>query len=536
MFENLITRREALKQSAAWLAIANAGLLVAGEQANPGNRQAPVRGDWPMTNGPDGNFSPPPYGHTLVDDLSRTRLAWRSEDTDLGFAKGSVSGYIQLLVRRPAHPGSCSGPIVADGKVFGTSFRPSGDVWAENQPQLRNLRQPYQGEEQQHLQRQLRIAADDLVLGVDQNTGRTVWKAVEEGRGLNRYMGKREGFGIAPAYFEGKVFSMGTTGRLYAYAADTGRKLWETHIGRGHENAEALKQRCLQDRVLPGNLGWNTSLVVVDGVLIVPLYEGATDIGLRGVNVTNGRTMWEIAGVTSRYATPTLYRHEGREYVVVANLRGEMRLIDPRTGRVQWTVQGLGPHYFSLVPSEDIILVNIGSRTPRREGDTRHHGLLAAYRISPTRAEQIWSLPDERRFWFPTWMDSCARRFLLHRDGLVYFRASGEDRRTDGRLFILRSTTGEVLADLECLYGSMQMLLLENRLLVFPDAAHGDRLTMQLFTADPNNFRRLGEEWRPPHTSTTAYEVFMEFPYVDGRLFVRTEAGDIRCYDLRQRG
>ena len=39
----------------------------------------------------------------------------------------------------------------------------------------------------------------------------------------------------------GAVFSVGSTGRLYAYDAKTGNKLWEGDIGPMHQRAEAEK-------------------------------------------------------------------------------------------------------------------------------------------------------------------------------------------------------------------------------------------------------------------------------------------------------
>jgi hypothetical protein len=45
--------------------------------------------------------------------------------------------------------------------------------------------------------------------------------------------------------------------------------------------------------------------VVADGVLIVPLYD-AMEVGLRGVNVDTGATLWEVAGATAATATPAL--------------------------------------------------------------------------------------------------------------------------------------------------------------------------------------------------------------------------------------
>ena len=38
-----------------------------------------------------------------------------------------------------------------------------------------------------------------------------------------------------------------------------------------------------------------------------------------------------------------------------------------------------------------------------------------------------------------------------------------------------------------------------------------------------------------PHYNTTAYEVFMELPYVDGLFLMRNWEGQVVCYDLRQK-
>ncbi len=51
---------------------------------------------------------------------------------------------------------------------------------------------------------------------------------------------------------------------------------------------------------------------------------------------------------------------------------------------------------------------------------------------------------------------------------------------------------------------------------------------------DPDDFRKLVEFWHPPHINTTAYEVYMEQPYANGHLFLRTRNGRIACYDLRR--
>jgi outer membrane protein assembly factor BamB len=488
--------------------------------------------DWPMANGPHGNFIPRRYGRKLIDDLANAKLLWKSDDTDVGFAKGSASGYLQVLVRRPTHPGSCSGPIVAEGKVFCNSFRPAGEIWAAETPQLKNLKQPYQGEELKKLRQELRIDADDLLIAFDQATGKVAWKAVEANQGLNRYMGKREGFGVAPAYHDGAIFSMGTTGKLRAYDSATGKRLWETDIGKAHQAKEEHKKKCLAAKLLPGGGGWSASLVVAAGVVVTPLFDGPRDIGIRGVDPKSGKTLWEVPEATSRYATPSIVNLENKEYLLTANLKGEARLIEPRTGKVRWSITGLQPTYFSLSPNDGYLFVNAGSKTAR-ENNMGPWGLLAGYRLTPDKAEKAWTMPDRKEFWFENQMDTCAMRRTLIRDGVVYFFAQNKVGDKSFYTSLLDLKTGDVHLTTSDLVGSSWMSLIEDRLFHSPDASHGDRASFELFTADPKNFKRLCQPWKPPQETTTAYEVFLEWPYVDGRVFMRTESGDLRCYDLR---
>jgi outer membrane protein assembly factor BamB len=516
-----------MKRHLAFFALALAGFL----RASASDPQPA----WPQANGPFGNFTPRQYNVRLLDDASQARQVWLSDDDDLGYAKGSASGYVQNLARWPGHPGSSSGPIVAEGKLFVTTFRPAGDAWAENLPQFKNLDQqqkPFTAEETARLRQNLRILADDLTVAIDLQTGKTAWKAVEAGKGLNRYMGKRQGFCVSPAYHQGTVFSMGTTGLLYAYEAISGRKLWETDIGPARKQAIEHKAKVLEQRTLAGGMGWDVSLVVAGGVLIVPMFDGV-DVGLRGVDVSSGATLWEVPRACSRHATPAVWTHNGREYVLTATVSGRLMLVDPARGSVLWTVEGLGENHFSLTPTATRVLVNGGSNTPRNEGSSQKYGLLAAYELSPQKPTLAWKHPDQPELYFPTWMDSCARRFLAVRDGRIYYRAHGLDKSTK-RLLMLDESTGLVLAGFELESPALQFYPAEDRLLCVRDASHSET-ELSFISADPRNFRLLAPFWHPPHLQTTAYEVYLEHPLVDGRLYLRTKDGRIACYDLRQR-
>jgi outer membrane protein assembly factor BamB len=267
-------------------------------------------------------------------------------------------------------------------------------------------------------------------------------------------------------------------------------------------------------------------------------------MSLRGVDPADGKTLWEVPGATAKTATPALWCHEGRQYVLAAthgdpNQRtARLRLIDPRTGKVLWTVDGLCNTHFSLAPSEKHVLVNVGSKTTGH--GKRPWMLLGCYRLSPEGARLAWTMPDELEFWHEGAYEASDMRKYLIRDGKVYYssRARNPDQSMVYAFFVFDEETGEVLfrqrlnEKTEAPRG--QTYLIEDRLLQVPDASHGDRLTLRLWTADPKDLRALCDPWNPPHTATTAYNVFMEFPYADGRIYMRAKDGTVRCYDLRQ--
>jgi outer membrane protein assembly factor BamB len=505
---------------------------------------------WPMMHGPFGNFLPARTGVKLVDDLKDVRVIWESEDRDFGRAKCST-GLHSSIVKSPTkfcalgasqHGGSWAGPIVAEGKVFGTSFRPGG-------------------KEYEVAGGKAALEVDDLLITLDANTGKTLWKAAEPG-GLMWGIGKRGTWQVGPACHQGKVFSLGTTGRLFAYEAGTGKKLWQTDIGPTHKMMEGEKAKVLASLakgVMPRfeGYGWATSLVVAEGVLVAPLFDGL-DTSLRGVDVETGKTRWELKAAISRHATPNVWRSGGKEYLLAATVTTPaLRLIEPTSGKVLWTVQeGLGPTRFSLAPSATHVLINVGSKATGKR-DT-NFGLLGAYRITPEKAERAWTFADKEAYRFVNWPDSCSFRRALLRDGLVYASLDGDkagaaDAAADagadappagrGRLVVAREDTGEVLAEhinagkeeADQLGGLCY--LVEDRLLCRKNASHapshGGRHPFTLWSADPKDLRRQAGVL-DRHDLATGYMIFMELPIVAGRMWMRDERGFVVCYDLRK--
>ena len=143
---------------------------------------------WPAMQGPHGNYRVSQTGAELVDDLSQARLVWESDTRDFGRAKhttGSFKGKPpqdraqkirdNLGPDPKATPGGWAAPIIAEGKVFATTFKPTGklydvQIYPANEEERKNPTSA-----RAHLE------ADDMVIALNAKTGKTLWRASEPG-------------------------------------------------------------------------------------------------------------------------------------------------------------------------------------------------------------------------------------------------------------------------------------------------------------------------------------------------------------------
>jgi len=498
-----------------------------------------VRIGWPSLAGPYGTFLPVRTDVPLVDDLSRATFAWVSENADLGigkqgtpFHKSFQSGVtVQKYLGPDAgrHPGNWAGVIAAEGKVFAASFRPTGFYFECDFPDGTPAK--------------VRVDTEDIVVAMDFHTGPTLWLAAERG-GILTGGGKRAGFQVAPVYCDGRVFALGSTGRVFAYDAETGKKLWQTDIGEAHQRLAEQRTKILaglarREFSYPQSPAWHTSLTVAGDTLVVPVFVKGT---LRGLDAATGEARWEAPGVGSHLATPSIWHHGGRDYILTANTSGEMRLLDPQDGKELWKLDGLGGSYFTLSPSRTHVLVNVNPKSGKAPNGERIHGFFGAYRITPTQATFAWKMPPEPRNGIACWMDTEARYRYTMRDGLAYLYTDGAGREVPGRFMVVRQDTGKIVAkhtnegDESERIGGLWYLMGE-KIITRWDAAHGPRhggrhpwmfwkvsggqITKLPGSLDKNEF-------------TNGYEVNMEHPVVAGFLLERNEEGRVVCYDLRK--
>ncbi|MBM4019070.1 MAG: hypothetical protein FJ288_12205 [Planctomycetes bacterium] len=528
--------------AAAAVGICGALALIA--VAAPSQPTAPVtvRSEWPTYMGPNGNFSEN-SGAKLLADMTQARLLWESEEKGIGFGKAHTgagkTGVGPQFQGLP--PGGEASPIVAGGLVIMSYFVPTGNVWdAEVE---RRMGAAFE----RHV---WLVGADDVVIGIDAATGKTRWKQVYAGRGINTGAGKRGGWAATPCAFGGRVFALGTTGRIYCLDLAAGRPLWESDIGPVHKRLEEARTRGLAERRLASDLAKVSHpyamLVAADGVILAPDWEG----GLVGIDVESSKTLWTLGRaqreqILSGFNTPCPVKIGDKTYMVCVNSRGDLRLIDHRAGKILWTVLLKCEHLTFAVPGSSRIMAfeSHPKYSEGRQEGVNQVGLLAGYRFDEKGASRAWSLPADRpELAHELKLDAGPARRVICRNGLVYYLA--RSKRSDEksyRLLVLREEDGSILKEQDVAAG--QIYLWGDRLITVTDLQHRPRAAnaeiWQMYAADPADSRPLGGAWHvnnptnPVHVATGGYEVPVYEAFADGLMFARVMGG-VRCYDLRQ--
>jgi outer membrane protein assembly factor BamB len=470
--------------------------------------------------GPEGTFADPSKV-SLLDDFSQARLVWQSEDKSLGWGK-TTSHEGATTKRAPGfYPSGQGSLIVAGGLVIAGYYIPSGDVICKDA----------EGCAPEFRQRAL-ISADDVILAVDAATGKTRWKQVFAGKGLSRAHSKRPTYGPTPAAAGGRVFHLGTTGRVYAVELATGKPIWESDIGEGHKAFEATKVKLLQERADPhvkgdGPLVMITSLVVCADVLVAP--AGTKAIGF---DAAGGRKLWEIAEALSGCNAPCPATVEGQAAFFCVNGKGEMRLIRAKSGEVLWTQKlGNGISHTTqpvVARGKAFLFEPIASDAAGKKSE----GALGApvcYGLSLSGARKLWMLSAE--FKHGMGYDGGPSAKIGYRDGAVYFGSLDTSS-----VVAVKAEDGTVLGKLSpANWGHFH--LWGDRLVLIGDNSHesmGGPCTYTPYTIP--DLKPAGKPYAPRgRQGVSGYILPIRDPFADGYQFMRTATGQIWCYDIRKR-
>jgi outer membrane protein assembly factor BamB len=505
-----------------------------------------ARADYPSYAGANGAFAGQ-ANVALMDDISQAKFVWESEEQRVGYGKTTTGGVSGEFGDLP--PAGVASPIVADGAVILSYFSPSGDV-VDAGFRERDKNRDATGQ-------RYKVSADDVVLAIESKTGKTRWKFVAEGKGMSIPMGKREGWGITPAAANGRVFAIGTTGRVYALDLKSGKLLWESTVPR-HASLEEKKKTALEKQAVVPTATSNFDsiyglLLVVGETLVAPDLSG----GLIGFDCASGKVLWKTTerdGLTTSWNMPA-HLHVGKnDYIATVNRTGRLRMVDVRDGKILWTHELRSLHLTHPVGSGDVLLVfesnpkitgaDIGKQDKNNPA-LNYVGVLTAYRATETGPVKLWQLPGEIAHVLS--LDAGPSRRVVARDGLVYYLTNPEKTaevegggKKERMMHIIELATGKVLKSEPFPFG--QFHVWGDRVVGMSDIQHRPRKAnaeiWQFYSADPRNFQKLGGGWHingptPVHTATGGYELPLFDAFSDGFLFARTVQG-IRCYDLRR--
>jgi outer membrane protein assembly factor BamB len=450
-------------------------------------------------------------GADLVEDMAQARLLWTSQER---LPDGRTGDARTVLPKNETNvSGGCASPVVSDGRVYFFYYVPSGEVFDEEIAKRHEAGGGY-GKEKWY------IDADDIILCLDASSGKTLWKTVYQGKGLNYNAFNKGGPQLTPCVAGGRVFALGTAGRVYGADARTGAPLWESTIGPRAELLEKVRQASRKDRkLLPFNRDLSSSPVVAAGVVVVNDHQSyrmhrQVGSGLVGFDAATGRRLWTVPECAGHAASPVLWRHKGREYIICGNdtyYADERKVprvvcVDPSTGRLLWEMPA-GQNRETMVVAGDCLVCNGSKDAPA----------VVAYRLAPERAVKAWGLPPALGY-------PGERPPVIYR-GHVYVAGR------NGQLACVDLGSGKIAASVPFGGGGASfMVAAEGRLLVQVDASHA-RPEVRLFKADPKDFRELGAVWMSP--AAASYTTAILPAIVDGRMYLRT-SDRIVCYDLRK--
>ena len=168
--------------------------------------------------------------------------------------------------------------------------------------------------------------AKDVVICLDLNTGKRVWKFETEGKPTGRKSSS------TAAVVDGRVFAMCST-HLYCLDQKDGKQVWKA--------------------ALPGN-GPGSSPLVADGKVFVATGRAAA------FSAADGKLIWEQKDVRGDIASPTLWTPSSGKTVLVVNASNNLNGLDPETGKVLWTVEGGGQS--TPISSGDWLVIYSGTK------------------------------------------------------------------------------------------------------------------------------------------------------------------------------
>lgn len=482
---------------------------------------SPTHAAWPDASGPTRTHAATAPAEPLIDEITKAKRLWESDEI---IPDGRCADASNNLAQHTTLAGGWSSPLALDGRVYLCYYQPAGNVHDDGQ--LKRL-----GIDASHpVARKWLIDADEVIHCFDANTGKTLWKRVFPNAGINFAQFNKGGCGVTPVIDNGRLYWMGSMGKIFCIDAATGKPLWESDNGTRFKEQSDLKAKSLKARSLPSyNRDFNSWLAVADGVVIANThtkyklntgeFHYDIDNGLTGLAADTGKPLWTVPAILSgRVNGPLIWSHNGKSYVIaVADGKPGVTLLEPLSGKVLWTDSAACTSLHHAVIAGDILLANRAVEARDKAGNPTiaPAPTLAAFRLSvDSKLTLLWEIPN-------TYGPSNEAAVQNNR---VYTVTAAPKNQPNAKpmLLCLDLNTGKILAGKPAAiqtnweHGNTFIIAWGNRLLLI-DGSNSDAIRLALWNAD--TLERLGTVLPDALAGGYCQRIF---PAIDnGRVYLR---------------
>ena len=166
----------------------------------------------------------------------------------------------------------------------------------------------------------------EVVVALDRETGETAWEVGWETPLWEGFYGEYgPGPHTTPLVADGRLYATGIAGRLVCLDAATGREFWHRELWAGVDLSTK--------EFGPAQLGYSASPLLHDGRLVV--LGGDAARGVMALDPQSGDVLWTTEGLEPAFASPIAIRVGDREQIV-AFVAHEVAGLDPQTGAILW--------------------------------------------------------------------------------------------------------------------------------------------------------------------------------------------------------
>lgn len=255
---------------------------------------------------------------------------------------------------------------------------------------------------------------DEFALALDARTGKLVWKSGYKVSYEMHEAARAHGKGpkATPVVAAGRVYTLGITGVLSAYNANSGEILWQNYFDKEFPKTSPL-------------FGTAQS-PLVEGNLVVAHVGGHDNGALRAFDAATGKTVWSWAGDGPAYASPVVATLAGTRQIVNFTQK-TVSGVELSTGKLLWQIPSKSRYdenSATIVVYKDMIIYS-------GEGKGLTAVRLARQQGAGLVPQVVWNNPDNQLYMSTPVVEG----------NLLY----GLSSKKKGQFFCLDADTGKTL-------------------------------------------------------------------------------------------